>query len=95
MDETRSAAEAPPRIFRIRYRSAVTGKVAQAYAKIPYGGLFALTDFLDRMVATRQVRWFRIDVASGAEIAEHRLALARWPQALALTYDRTRINPEA
>ena len=79
-------------IVKITYRSGVNGKVAVAYAKIPYGGMVDLADKLARLLAIRQVRWFRIAAATPAEIAEHRAELARWPEALALTIPRTHID---
>lgn len=84
--------DAPPRIFRVTYRSAVNGRVARAYVKVPYSGLYGLTETLARQVMTRQVLWFRIDVAKPAEIAEHRSTLSRWLDALRATTGRTRVD---
>jgi len=79
-------------IVRIRYRSGVNGKCATAYAKIPYGGMLDLADKMARLLAIKQVRWFTIAAATPDEIAEHRPALARWPDALAATVTRTHID---
>lgn len=85
----------PPRIVKITYRSGVNGRVAVAYAKVPYSGLFDLTEKLTRMVSKREIRWFRIDEAKPAEIAVARASLVRWPEALRRTVGLTRINLEA
>lgn len=87
-------ADYPPRIIRIRYRSAVNGRVAVAYAKVPYSGLFDLGAKMARLMHTRQVKWFRIDEARPDEIARERATLVRWPEALSATVSKTRINME-
>lgn len=74
---------APPRIFKITYRSGVNGRVTRVFAKVPYGGLFDLNEKLARMMAKGQIVWFRVDVAKPVEIAEHRSTLGRWLGALA------------
>lgn len=79
-------------IVKITYRSGVNGKVAVAYAKIPYGGMVDLSDKLARLLAVKQVRWYRLAAATPQEIAAHRASLARWPEALAATTSRTRID---
>ena len=84
--------EYPPRILKITYRSGVNGRVAVAFAKVPYGGIYELNEKLARLMSKRQVRWYRIDEAKSMEIAEHRAELARWPIALARTITRTKID---
>ena len=84
--------DAPPRIFKVTYRSAVNGRVARAYVKVPYSGLFDLNDKMARMMAARQIQWFRVDVAKSAEIAEHRFELARFTDALRATTPITRVD---
>ena len=79
-------------IVRITYRSGINGRVAVAYAKIPYGGMVDLADKMARLLAVRQVRWFRIDAATTDGIAANRQTLTRWPEALARTVERTRID---
>jgi hypothetical protein len=83
---------APIRIVRIRYRSGVNGRVATAFAKVPYSHMLDLADRMARLLAIRQVRWYRLDAASPAEIAANRASLARWPEALAATAGTTRIE---
>jgi hypothetical protein len=85
-------SDAPPRILKITYRSGVNGRVARAYAKVPYSGILDLNEKLARMMAKRQIVWFRVDVAKSAEIAEHRSQLARWTDALTLTSPTTRVD---
>ena len=82
-------------IVKITYRSGVNGKVAIAYAKIPYGGMVDLADKLARLLAIRQVRWFRISAATPVEIAEHRSELRRWYEAILATVERTHIDVTA
>jgi hypothetical protein len=84
--------DAPPRIFKITYRSAINGRVVRVFAKVPYGGLFDLTDKLSRMVTERQILWFRLDVAKPKEIAEHRSTLGRWLGALAESSAVTKVD---
>lgn len=79
-------------IVRIDYRSGVNGKCAVTYAKIPYGGMVDLSDRMARLLAIKQVRWYRIGAATPDEIARHREQLARWPDALARTVARTHID---
>jgi hypothetical protein len=86
------ASEAPPRIFRITYRSGVNGRVVRVFAKIPYGGLFDLNEKLARMLSKGQIRWFRVDVASPKEIAENRSRLSRWLGALAESSAVTKVD---
>ena len=77
---------------KIRYRSGINGKVATAYAKIPYGGMVDLADKMARLLAVKQVRWFTIAAATPEEIAANRQSLTRWPEALARTIERTHID---
>lgn len=79
-------------IVKITYRSGVNGRVAVAFAKVPYGGMVELADKLARLLAVKQVRWFRIDAAKPHEINEVRPTLTRWPEALAATVTRTRVD---
>lgn len=79
-------------IVKVTYRSGVNGRVAVAFAKVPYGGMVDLSDKLARLLAVRQVRWFRIEAANPSEIASHRSELTRWPDALERTVTRTRVN---
>jgi hypothetical protein len=85
----------PPRIFRIRYRSAVNGRVAEAFAKVPYSALFDLNEKLARMVSQNQIRWFRVDVANPVQIDEHRGSLERWQPALRATQAITKVDFDA
>ena len=79
-------------IVKITYRSGVNGRVAVAFAKVPYGGMVELADKLARLLAVKQVRWFRVDAAKPHEINEVRSSLVRWPEALEATLTRTKID---
>lgn len=84
--------DAPPRILKIQYRSAINGRKAVAFAKVPYSGILDLNEKLARMMAKRQILWFRVDVAKPEEINEHRSQLARWLGALMETSAVTRVD---
>ncbi len=84
---------APPRIFRITIRSAYNNKLARVFTKVPYGGVYALTEALTRALATGEVLWFRVDVPKGSEITPHiRETLQRWPEALRSMTERTGVT---
>jgi len=73
----------------------MNGRVAVAYCKVPYSGLFDLAEKMARLMHTRQVRWYRIDEATPVEIETNRKSLVRWPQALAQTASLTKIDVNA
>lgn len=77
---------------KITYRSGVNGRVAVAYAKVPYGGMVDIGEKFARLLAVRQVRWFRLSAMTPDELREHRGELARWSDALASTVSRTHID---
>jgi hypothetical protein len=81
-----------PNIFRVRYRSAINGRVATAFVKVPYGTLFTLTEALTRQASQGNLLWFRVDVAKPADIALHRSELARAHDALVATSRVTRVD---
>lgn len=85
----------PPRIIRVRLRSGVNGRVAVAFMKVPYSALYDLSEKLARLLSQRQIRWFRIDVATPEEIEVHRPSLVRWPEALRSMAPLTRIDFDA
>lgn len=77
---------------KIRYRSGVNGKCATAYAKVQYGGMIDLADKMARLLAVKQVRWYRLDACTKEEIGANRQTATRWPEALARTIERTHID---
>jgi len=77
---------------KITYRSRVNGRVAVAYAKVPYGGMVDIGEKFARLLAVRQVRWFRLSAMTKDELTQHRSELQRWSEALADTVTRTRID---
>lgn len=87
----------PPRILKVRYRSNVGRRyVAECYVKVPYGGLhgmYALVEALTRAMQMRRILWFRIEAPS-VITDELRGQLARWPEALGLTSERTGVTWE-
>lgn len=90
----------PPRIVRVRYcserREGLPPRRAEAFVKVPYGGIhdmYGLTDALTRAAQTRQIRWFQVTVPR-VITPEMRDALVRWPDALAQTSQRTGVSWE-
>jgi hypothetical protein len=81
-----------PRILRVDYVSVRRPRHGTAFMKVPYGGIFGMSEVLARMVATEQIRWYRVAVATPAEIAEHRESLERWLPALVATSARTGVD---
>jgi len=81
-----------PNILRVEYRSALNGRKARVFVKVPYGGLFTLNEMLARQLATGQLLWFRVGVATPAEIGVHRSELARAVEALTGTTRITRVD---
>ena len=87
----------PPRILRVQYRSRHwPRRRAEAWIKVPYGGIhgmYSLAEALSRAVQTRQVMWFRIEAPERIP-PERRAELARWPDALRGTSERTGVTWE-
>lgn len=84
----------PPRVLRITYRSNYhPRRVAVAYAKVPYGGVFDLTEVLTRAVTTSEIIWYRLDRLLPAQITPIiRRELVRWPEALRKTSKSTHVS---
>ena len=88
-----SATTSRPRIFRVRYRSALgRRRIADGFVKVPYASMFALVDTLTRAVETNQVLWFRVDVATAQQIARVRDQLVRWTEFLSTTTQITEVD---
>ena len=89
-------SDSRPRIFRVKYRSALVRRVATKYVKVPIypvtEGLHALTDQLASKVLDGELLWFRIDLAKPAEIAAHREELSRWHSAMTETSATTKVS---
>lgn len=77
----------PPRVLRITYRSNYhPRRVVHTYAKVPYSGIFELTEVLSRAVSTSEIIWFRLDRLLPGQITPSiRRELVRWPEALKAT----------
>lgn len=85
----------PPRILRVKYRSAhFPRRIATATAKVPYSGIYALSDVLARAMSTNQILWYRIERVPPKEIASLRSSLQRWPEALQHTSEQTFVEWE-
>ena len=90
---TPGADKTPPRIFRVRYRSAIKRRVADFYVKCPIGGYHGMLDTLGRAQLTHQIIWFRVDVPGpGAITPEIRSGLKRWTDAVNYTTDITEVD---
>jgi hypothetical protein len=75
------------------YRSAKNGKLVRIFTKVPYSGLYPLTETLTRALAVGDIAWFRIDPAKPTEITPKvRAGLQRWPEALRATTERTDVS---
>lgn len=84
---------APRRIWRITYRAAKTGKLVRTYAKVPYAGIFGLTETLTRALAVGDIDMYRLDAAKPREITPGiRARLQRWPEALRATSERSGVT---
>jgi hypothetical protein len=72
-----------PRILTITYRSAHhPRRVIKTYAKVPYSGIYALTETLSRALSINEILWFRVERTPVPDIKHIRSQLVRWPQAL-------------
>jgi hypothetical protein len=83
-----------PRLFRVRYVSKHNRK-ADVVTKVPYGGVFAMSEMLSRMLTIGQLKWFRLDVAQTPEIEAQkatRHGLERWLPALTHTSRYTGVD---
>jgi len=67
------------RIFKLSYRKVRAGKrVRTVVVKVPYGGAFSMTELMTRMIYVGEVMWFRVEPATGKEIASVRDSMERW-----------------
>lgn len=82
----------PPRIYKVTYRSGVRRRIASTVVKVPYGGVFGMTEVLTRMLAVGQVLWYRVDIASTKDITPVRDRLERWLPALIRTSEVTGVD---
>jgi len=71
-----------PRILRIRVRLATKRRVIDRYVKIPYGSVYEMNVQLGHLMMNGRILWFRVDRATGQQIAAHRNELVRWEEAL-------------
>jgi hypothetical protein len=85
---------APNRIWRVTFRSAHNRRrVFEVVAKVPYGGVFAMTEQLTRALTVGELLWFRVDPVPAGDInPEMRAALQRWPEALRATSERSEVS---
>jgi hypothetical protein len=82
----------PPRIYRVVYRSAHgRRRVLRLIVKVPYGGLFNLSEVLARAAYTGEVLWYRIEVANNIT-RDERDGLTRWPVALQASSAASGVN---
>ena len=79
------------RIFRVTYRSGHVRRLASVLVKVPYGGIFAMTEVLSRALAIGEIEWFRIERPARISDTE-RAGLVRWTQAFAETSKTTLVS---
>jgi hypothetical protein len=85
----------PPRILRVVYRSAHhPRRLARVNAKVPYSGIYALSETLARAISQNEILWYRIEKVPTDEIAKIRKGLKRWPEALAESSEQTFVTWE-
>jgi len=84
------------RIFRVTYITPKHGqrpRRARVYVKVPYGGAFAMSEVLTRMVSVGQLERFEVAAARPGEITpDIRAALQRWLPALTNTSSITGVD---
>jgi hypothetical protein len=82
----------PPRIFTVTYRSALGRKrKVVMWLKVPYSGIFAMTEVLARALTQRSILWYRVDVPQRVP-DERRSELARWSVAFAQSSEITGVD---
>ena len=84
-----------PRIIKVTYKGQRRNRTATAIVKVPYGGLYEMSEVFARMIATNEVAWVRFDVAKPKEIAAVRDSLERWLPALQATSKITGVDWQA
>jgi len=83
---------APARIWHVDYTS-VHRRRKEVFVKVPYGGLFAMTELLTRMLHEDQIVRFQIRKARAGEITPTvRASLERWLPALVGTSSWTGVD---
>lgn len=83
-----------PRLWRVSYVSKHNRK-ADVVVKVPYGGVFAMSEVLTRMTLMGQVRWFRLEAADTPRIEEQKASrhgLERWMPGLTRTSTYTGVD---
>lgn len=79
-------------VFRVEYKSAINGRVARFFVKVPYGAAYALSETLMRAYVTGEIRWFRVmDIKPGELTPEMRGILLRWPESLERSTAKTKV----
>jgi len=92
MTATDAIRPAPRRIWRFTYRAA-NGKLVRGFAKVPYAGVFGLTETLTRAITVGDIDMYRLDPAKPKEITPGvRARLQRWPEALQATSARSGVT---
>jgi hypothetical protein len=83
------------RLFRVTYKATYhmrQRRVAEIVVKVPYGGAFAMTELLTRMLTVGEIEWFRISLPTKAEIEIWRPRLQRWLPSLVETSELTGVD---
>ncbi len=79
-----------PRIYRVMYRSGHNGKLVKVITKVPYSGVYALTETLTRAMTTGEIIYMSVAPAKAGEITPGvRKNLERWPVALRKSSEKT------
>lgn len=81
------------RLWRVTYRSGYNQKLVRLAVKVPYSGMYAMTEQLTRALATGEITWFRIEPLRPKDITPGvRARLVRWPEAFRLSSTKTEVT---
>jgi hypothetical protein len=85
-----------PRILRIVYRSNHhPRRIDSVVAKVPYSGIYTLSETLARAISTEEILWYRIERVPPKQIPSIRKGLVRWPEALRASARSTGVTWES
>jgi hypothetical protein len=71
------------RIIRVEIKARRGRKrIHTAYVKVPYGGAYAMSELLTRMLTVGELERFTVSAATADEIAVFRPYLVRWLEGL-------------
>ena len=85
-----------PRILRVVYRSNHhPRRVASVVVKVPYSGIYGLSETLARAISTEEIMWYRIERVPPKDISRVRSTLGRGPEGLTRSSGETGVTWES